>query len=433
MNRTSRIVALATTLLVILVSVGPAHGGAVTNAGAIAALWEKAREAAGNREVWRVREAVVCDLEEEGDAVFPIFAPDGNALAFQLVVTDGAQRARLIRLMGPETLRGKNHLIAVRSPSGGRVAIPGLRSGARSADAQVYFHWTGPKRFAYFSRNSLAVCEAEWPKSGDAAARQLLRCEAITMAASGESGCWQETGGLRNLRGGDSFLVEVHRTTDSDKRVLISMATMPAICPRNSRTVAFVGRARGSGSTDIYVRFAAGHIARLETAEAWEKLPVWSPDGSCLAFYSTQTNVRRNEYGIWAAKVDHGRRKIGAMFSVSGSDLISAQDLRDTKRHGGPAWSPDSRQILYFAKRYKSDAGVEGDLYQLKTYDMRYGIDEGAFPVRLPESVRLNSPGDVTCSPAGGLIAFSNAVNSDGKRSFVLVFLLTDMGGRKAE
>jgi len=432
MNRTIRTVALAATLLVILASVGPAHGGAVTNAGAIAALWEKARETAGDREVWRVREAVACVLEEKGDAVFPVFAPDGNALAFQLVVAGGAQRARMIRLMSPETLRSKNHLIAVRSPSGGRTAIPGLRSGARSADAQVYFHWTGPKRFAYFSRNSAAVCQAEWPKSGDAAARQLLRCEAITMAASGESGYCQETGGLRNLRG-DAFLVEVHRTRDSDKGALISLATMPAICPRNSRTVAFVGRARGSGSTDIYVRFAGGHIARLETAEAWEKLPVWSPDGKCLAFYSTRTNVRRNEYGIWAVKVDHARRNLGAMFSVSGSDLISAQDLRDTKRHGGPAWSPDSRQILYFAKRYKSDAGVEGDLYQFKTYDLRYGIDEGAFPVPLPQGARLNSPGDITCSPAGGLIAFSNAVNSDGKRSFVLVFLLTDMGGRKAE
>ncbi len=433
MKRTMRTVALATTLLVILASAGPALAGSVTNAGAIAALWEKARETAGNREVWRVREALVCKLAEEGDAIFPTFALDGNALAFQLVVAGGAQRARMIRLMTPETLQDEGHLIAVRSPSGGRVAIPGTDGGAHPADAQVYFHWTAPKRFAYFSRNSVAICEAALPKSGDAAARQLRRCEAITMAASGESGYWQETSGLRDIRGGGSHVVEAHRAQDNDTRTPISMATMPAICPRNSRTVAFVGRARGSGSTDIYVRFAAGDIARVDTAEAWEKLPVWSPDGKYLAFYSTRTNPRRNEYGIWGVKVDHGQKKVGAMFSISGSDLISAQDLRDTKRHGGPAWSADGRQILYFAKRYKSDTGVEGDVYQLKTYDLRYGIDEGAFPVTLPEGTRLNSPGDITCSPAGGLIAFSNAVNANGKRSFVVVFLLTDMGGRKAE
>ena len=86
--------------------------------------------------------------------------------------------------------------------------------------------------------------------------------------------------------------------------------------------------------------------------------------------------------------------------------------------------------ILYFAKRYKSDAGVDGDLYQLKTYDLRYGADEGALPVALPADVRLNSPGDITCSSKGRLMAFSNAVNVGGKRKFQIVLLLTNMPGK---
>ena len=404
----------------------------IANWRAIIDLW-KTSATGQTDDLLRVYEARQLELTEEGDCEFPSFSPDGKKLAITISNDKGGRRASALRVMSPERLeQARPRLLEVQSRTQMGIPIIGLsrRVEFRSHDSQVYFAWVSAVEFVYYSRVHEKIFRGRYNAlkrraTADVVASQL----AITLPGWGNAVYYQDLRGIAHASSSamSSGIVKIGRSRVDGKP--IDLATMPAVCPTNPSIVAFIGRLRESSSTDLCVRFGDGTIVRAHTQDGWEKLPAWSPDGRHIAFYSTKTNPRSNEYGVWAVRVSPFSRRLGAIFNVSGDDQISPHDLRDARRTGGPAWTPNSKQVLYFAKSRRGTTEQE-DYYLLKSFDIRYGEDEGTLPAAMPKGLKLNSPGDISSCPAGGLIAFSNAVTTGRHRDYRVVILRTNLPGR---
>lgn len=98
----------------------------------------------------------------------------------------------------------------------------------------------------------------------------------------------------------------------------------------DSQRLAFVGHTKQGDN--VYVIDNVGFPAP-RAFTSWERTqthPTWSPDGTMLAFYSNHTDI--NRYDLYMAP-------------VNGTPTLVATDV--VMSSGGPAWTPDSRHLLY--------------------------------------------------------------------------------------
>jgi TolB protein len=119
----------------------------------------------------------------------------------------------------------------------------------------------------------------------------------------------------------------------------------PAVSPDGGR-IAFASVR--DGNPDVYVRDAAGRVARLTSHAAADAQPSWSPDGRRLAFVSE----RRGRAEIHVMDADGGNvRRVttneGPPFGPGGTP---AGDV-------SPAWSPDGTAIA-FSQRSAAASGL---------------------------------------------------------------------------
>jgi Tol biopolymer transport system component len=190
---------------------------------------------------------------------------------------------------------------------------------------------------------------------------------------------------------------------------------------------------------EIYVRdFSGGTPVRLTTNTAYDQFPVWSPDGSKIAFQSFgsglweifvmnadgtgQTQMSNGGYPTWSpdgTKIafdsdrDHPRGEIYIM-NADGSNVVrltsnSAQDF-------GPAWSPDGSKIAFV-----SDQDGEWEIVVMNA--------DGTGQTQLTSNTSLDrSP---AWSPDGSRIAFMShqggdwdifVMNADGAGQTQLTF-----------
>jgi Tol biopolymer transport system component len=85
---------------------------------------------------------------------------------------------------------------------------------------------------------------------------------------------------------------------------------------------------------DIWVMPAAGGApTQLTTDRGTDQWPVWSPDGSRIAFVSNRSG---GNYNIWT-------------MSASGGSEV--QLTNDPAADAGPAWSPDGSRIAFHSNR----------------------------------------------------------------------------------
>jgi len=139
---------------------------------------------------------------------------------------------------------------------------------------------------------------------------------------------------------------------------------------------------RTGGNTDIYVMDEDGTgITRVAGTEQSDQAPVWSYDGSQIAFVS-------NRNGSWDIFV------VGA--DGSGETALTS----DAGDEEGPAWSPDGSKIAF-----STDRDGQFEIYVMNA--------DGSEPTNI-----TNDPEDdfsPAWSPDGSTIAFSSYRDGDGE------------------
>jgi Tol biopolymer transport system component len=134
------------------------------------------------------------------------------------------------------------------------------------------------------------------------------------------------------------------------------------------------------GNLDVYVVDADGSdLTRLTTEDGWDYQPVWSPDGSQIAFVRS-----RPSEDIWVMDADGtnpARLTDGGSFDLS------------------PSWSPDGTHLAFVSNRSRSP--------EIYTMDA-----DGTNVTRLTHNAAYE--GSVAWSPDGSQIAFAGDVDGPG-------------------
>jgi Tol biopolymer transport system component len=153
--------------------------------------------------------------------------------------------------------------------------------------------------------------------------------------------------------------------------------------------IAFVGHQ--DGSDHVFLVSTFGELRQLTADREPDASPVWSPDGSMLAF----TRGPHEDRDIWVMTAD-------------GSEQRNVTNLPGDEFH--PAWSPDGQWIA-FSHSARSQAPAMPDimLVALDGTDLR----------NLTDNAAANDQGPVW-SPDGTRIAFGSSAGPDGMAVHVM-------------
>jgi eukaryotic-like serine/threonine-protein kinase len=284
---------------------------------------------------------------------WPQFLPDGRH--FLYVVSSTRQDESGIHvgaLNSNERLQVlTTHSYAVYAPSGHLVFIRGNMLVAQPFDA-VNFRVTG---------DAVPLADQVAFNAGTARGSFSLSTDGV----------------LAYRRAGDDQLTWFDRTG----RALSSIGPAGvfrdfSISPDNAR-VAAARVDPEKGTSDIWIFDDAEAIGRRLTFEpSWERLPLWSPDGSHIAFSS-------DRQGFW--EIDEK--------SASGEGLQRPIVISKTSTFS-EHWSPDGRLLF---REYRRNDRTEGDFWTIVP-------GANATAVRLPDSESDVQSGRI--SPDGRLLAY---------------------------
>jgi Tol biopolymer transport system component len=203
------------------------------------------------------------------------------------------------------------------------------------------------------------------------------------------------------IPGESHFTVDPNR--DPPARGLGPVSNLPAWSPDGSRIAIVVTK---NGNTDIYVMDADGsHQRRLTTSPADDEFPSWSPDGSSIV-YDSSGSTQLDDSGlsptqeIWSVPVAGGTPvrltnnhlpdqapvyspdgTTIAFFEPDGITLMDADGGNVRPLAGGsggwtPRWSPDGRRIAFL-----DFTGGEGSAPAPTIGDLSYSLPLGTVKV----------------------------------------------------
>jgi Tol biopolymer transport system component len=219
------------------------------------------------------------------------------------------------------------------------------------------------------------------------------------MTVSAQGGGGQKIA-FQSNRDGNNFEIYTMNVDGSDVRQLTTHTAVdvdPVWSPDGSR-IAFVSGRDGNG--EIYVMNADGSdLTRLTNHPAVDTSPEWSPDGQRIAFtsdrYVTQWGVRVT--GIYIMNADGS--------NVTPTNYPPSGDFE-------PAWSPDGQKIAFQSNRFGSPVYPTDDIWVMNI--------DGSGIARLTN--RDGFDGLAAWSPDGSQIAFNggngiHVMNADGSQT----------------
>lgn len=256
-----------------------------------------------------------------GNAVHPVWSPDGNWLAFESDMT-GNWDIWLIHRDGTGlkqiTHESSNERFASWSPDGTRLAFASDRSGNWDIWS-LNVNGTGPRQLTRF--NGLDIAPVWSPDGKRIAFVSSRSMDVLVWVMDADGGNVQ---GMPNIRCGD---------------------WVSAWGP-DARSVAAVSSMRGK--SDIWVIDTQARTIKQLTQKTETRrdfLPAWSPDGTRIAFVS-ERNGRRD---IWMMDRDgNNERRIG-------KGVLGTHELKynvDKQVFDGLSflylsWSPDGRDLAF--------------------------------------------------------------------------------------
>jgi len=320
----------------------------------------------------------------------PVWSPDGSLVAFERSRGDG----REIVVVRPDGTVVDT--IYHRSEEGGERAflLPG-DSGEASYNAGISWSPSGT-RFVFMSNGGEGNYDLFLRDLGGAATMRLTdhkekeghahwspAADNLVVFVSGQTGK------------GDLYLMDV----SSRAATRLTPGGDAYLYPKWSPDGKEIAATRGSNENhDIYVIGNVAMHGGRETGRAliswsWDDIrPVWSPDGTKIAFYSNYN--LEGDPKVWSILVVASdgmdpREGEGLAAKVAAEDVIPDVET-------GPAWMPDSAGIVYV----KNDRHEYNPIYIV---DFKHGTER---PVRT--GTKMNH--DLSCSP-DGLLAFRAQVD----------------------
>jgi len=193
-------------------------------------------------------------------------------------------------------------------------------------------------------------------------------CFGIAVISSSESSAQKSKSQIvYTQRGEDGSEIWIMNADGSGSR-RVGPGSSPCWSPDGSK-IAFTMTV--DDNTDIYYMDSAdgGNVTRLTTDPARDHGPTWSPDGSMILTQNTPHN-RVNNFiswspnGLWIAFEADRDRDDPEIYLANAVDGTNQQRLTYTRALDEvPAWSPDSKQIVFSSDMHGEPQSGVYDIY----------------------------------------------------------------------
>ncbi len=330
--------------------------------------------------------------EATGNCQVPNWSADGNQLSWELNFHD----RKIVELWVSPGYAGATPRRIVPVTRGSSAMTAGFDvAGSETVAHELSWAPAALKRFVYASSGSTQDYDLYIDGGGPVA----QAAGADGTATWSPDGKWIAFTSARTGQG-DLYLLDVAALEKAPLKLTgdPTASELFAAWSPDSQKIAFVGHTQKGDNIYLIDNINFPAPRAITAWEHTQTRPTWSPDGTMIAFFSNHTDI--NRFDLYVTP-------------VSGTPTLVATDV--ALNDDGPAWTPDSKHLIYVKKDEQS-------------FDPVY-----AAPVRQPSQAKVIATGtvgngdlDVAKRPDGKvwLAVVAQGLTNDKKRDFKKVYAL---------